>query len=98
MKYQIVVFFLILFFTATIPCSQGDQKIRETIQEICSDFFGKTMEVRIDEKNDEKPQQKRRDENDREKRLKKEALENPVLTEALDMFEGRVVEVKISKT
>jgi DNA polymerase-3 subunit gamma/tau len=72
-----------------------DKKNQETVQEICSEFFGKKMELRLKEKREDNISQKKRDETKNEKRLKREALEHPVVTEALEIFEGRLVDVKI---
>ena len=63
------------------------------IKKVCSDFFGKDMEVIITAKkiqNLEKQGKK-----DHAERLKQEALSHPLVTDAIDIFNGNIVDVKI---
>ena len=72
-----------------------DKKSKETIEDVCSDFFGRSMVIRVTEKKSARPSHKKRDENEREKRLRKEAMDHPAVTDALDVFNGKIVDVKI---
>jgi DNA polymerase-3 subunit gamma/tau len=63
------------------------------IKKVCCDLFGQEMEVIIKvEKiqNNENQQKKSRD-----SRLKQEALSHPLITDAVEIFNGKVVDVKI---
>ena len=63
------------------------------IKKVCSDFFGKDMKVIIAAKkiqNLEKQSKKSHVE-----RLKQEALSHPLVTDAIDIFNGNIVDVKI---
>ena len=63
------------------------------IKKVCSDFFGRDMEVIITAKkiqNLEKQGKK-----DHAERLKQEALSHPLVTDAIDIFNGNIVDVKI---
>ncbi len=79
------------FFAARLR----DQKSIETMEEICRQFFDRKMEIRIEEKRQDSPKTKRTVESESVKHLKKEALNHPVVTDALEVFQGRVVDVKI---
>lgn len=63
------------------------------IKKVCNDFFGKEMDMRITAK------QNQSDENHRKKSLadsmKKEALEHHLITDAVEIFNGKVIDVKI---
>ena len=74
-----------------------DEKSIATIQEVCSQFFNRNMMIKIEEARDRIPRnnQLKDKETDRTKRLKREALSHPVVTDALEVFQGRVVDVKI---
>jgi DNA polymerase-3 subunit gamma/tau len=79
------------FFAARLR----DQKSIEMMEEICRQFFDRKMQIRIEEKRQGTPKTKRTGENESIKHLKKEALNHPVVTDALEVFQGRVVDVKI---
>ncbi|MFO7557072.1 MAG: DNA polymerase III subunit gamma/tau [Desulfobacterales bacterium] len=69
------------------------EKNKGIIKKICSDFFGKEMDLlihikKIEEENH--PQQA-----GGTVRLKQEALSHPLVTDALEIFNGKVVDVKI---
>jgi hypothetical protein len=53
------------------------------------------MKIKIVESGKVAPQKGQRKESDRERRLRKEALDHPLVTDALEVFRGRVVDVKI---
>lgn len=63
------------------------------IKKVCSDFFGKKIDVIIRTKiiSENKHHQKNR----REIRLKQEALSHPLVTDTLEIFSGKIVDVKI---
>ena len=69
------------------------EKNKSMIKKICCDFFGKEIDVIIRTKKviDDKHQQK----NNGTVRLKHEALSHPLVTDALEIFNGKVVDVKI---
>jgi DNA polymerase-3 subunit gamma/tau len=63
------------------------------IKKVCRDFFGKEIGVIIRTKKitEDKHHQK----NSRKVRLKQEALSHPLVTDALEIFNGKIVDVKI---
>ncbi|MEA1949384.1 MAG: DNA polymerase III subunit gamma/tau [Thermodesulfobacteriota bacterium] len=63
------------------------------IKKVCSDFFGKDMEVIIAAKKIQKLDNQ--DKTDRTERLKQEALSHPLVTDTIDIFNGNIVDVKI---
>ena len=73
-----------------------DEKCTAQIQEICSQVFGHKMTVRVVERQDKNSSHgKTSGETDKARRLRKEALGHPMVTDALEVFEGTVVDVKI---
>jgi DNA polymerase-3 subunit gamma/tau len=69
------------------------EKNKSIIKTICRDFFEKDMDVIIRTKKvvNDKHQPK----NGETVRLKQEALSHPLVTDALEIFNGKVVDVKI---
>lgn len=67
----------------------------DIIKKVCSDLFSKEMHITITGKNEPELDNRKKKNNDN--RLKKEALNHPLLAEALDIFDGKVVGVKILK-
>ncbi len=69
------------------------QKNVAIIKKVCNDFFGKKMDVRITAK------QNTSEENQKKKiladSLKQEALSHPLVADALEIFHGKVIDVKI---
>ena len=63
------------------------------IKKVCSDFFGKEMEVIIAVKKIQNLNNQ--DKIDHAERLKQEALSHPLVTDTLDIFNGNIVDVKI---
>jgi len=63
------------------------------IKKVCSDFFGKDMEVIIAAKKIQILENQGK--KSRAERLKQEALSHPLVTDALDIFNGNIVDVKI---
>jgi DNA polymerase-3 subunit gamma/tau len=68
-------------------------KNSDIIKKVCSDFFGKEMEVIISAKKIRHIDNQ--DEIDHVERLKQEALSHPLVTDTLDIFNGNIVDVKI---
>jgi DNA polymerase-3 subunit gamma/tau len=64
------------------------------IKEICSKFFGEKMNLTIKAKNKQNSKKKQQGEN-QNNNLKQEALSHPLVTEAIEIFNGKVVDVKI---
>jgi DNA polymerase III subunit gamma/tau len=62
------------------------------LKNICKDFFSKKMKIIITEKADSNHT---RDKKSQENHLKKEALSHPLITDAIEIFNGKVVDVKI---
>jgi DNA polymerase-3 subunit gamma/tau len=63
------------------------------IKKVCSDFFGKDMEIIIAAKKIQNLEDQ--DKKNHAERLKKEALCHPLVTDTIDIFNGNVVDVKI---
>ena len=63
------------------------------IKKVCSDFFGKDMEVIIAAKKIQNHENQ--DKKNHAERLKQEALSHPLVTDAIDIFNGNIVDVKI---
>jgi DNA polymerase-3 subunit gamma/tau len=63
------------------------------IKKVCRDFFGKKIEIILRTK--KIVENKHHQKNSRKTRLKQEALSHPLVTDALEMFNGKIVDVKI---
>jgi len=63
------------------------------IKKVCSDFFGKDMKVIIASKKIQNLENKSK--KSHAERLKQEALSHPLVTDAIDIFNGNIVDVKI---
>ena len=73
-----------------------DEKCTDQIQDICKQIFGREMTIKVVERQDKtSPQERIYRETDKERQLKKEALGHPTVTDALEVFQGTVVDVKI---
>jgi DNA polymerase-3 subunit gamma/tau len=72
-----------------------DEKGMAAIREICREFFKEEMSIKIEEAPGATSKNKRSTESDRTRRLKREALRHPMVAEALEVFQGKVVDVKI---
>jgi DNA polymerase-3 subunit gamma/tau len=79
------------FYTARLR----DKKSAAAIQKVCSQFFGRNMTINITEVQDKTSENNYPRESDKTRRLKKEALNHPMVIDTLDVFQGRVVDVKI---
>jgi DNA polymerase-3 subunit gamma/tau len=72
-----------------------DEKSIAGLQKMCEEFFKRKMKIKILDAPGTTGQSKRPRETDRARRLKKEALNHPLVADAIDVFKGRVVDVKI---
>ena len=63
------------------------------IKKICSDFFGKDIDVIVKIKREQNNEARHK--KSQADRLKKEALSHPLVADAIEIFDGRVVDVKI---
>jgi DNA polymerase-3 subunit gamma/tau len=63
------------------------------IKKVCRDFFGKEIDVIIGTK--KITENKHHQKNSRKIHLKQEALSHPMVTDALEIFNGKIVDVKI---
>jgi len=63
------------------------------IKKVCRNFFGKEIDVIIGTK--KITENKHHQKNSRKVRLKQEALSHPMVTDALEIFNGKIVDVKI---
>ena len=79
------------FFAARLR----DEKSMDAIRKISSQFFGRKMNIKIEQVQGATSQDNQLKESDRTSRLRKEALSHPIVTEALEVFQGKVVDVKI---
>lgn len=79
------------FYTARLR----DKKSMASLQKVCDQFFKRRMKIKIVESGKGTSQKRQHKESDRDRRLKKEALAHPLVTDALEVFQGRVVDVKI---
>ena len=68
-------------------------KNKAIIKKICGDFFGKEMDIVIVPKKIKDPEHQEK--KSQAGRLKQEALSHPLVTDALEIFNGNVVDVKI---
>ncbi len=72
-----------------------DKKSMASLEKVCDQFFKRKMKIKIVESKKEASQKSQPKESDLARRLKKEALAHPLVTDALEVFQGRVVDVKI---
>jgi DNA polymerase-3 subunit gamma/tau len=79
------------FYTARLR----DEKSMAAMRDICKEVFKRDMKIHIVETPDTASRNDRSKESDRTRRLKKEALRHPMVAEALEVFEGKVVSVRI---
>ena len=68
-------------------------KNRDIINKVCNDFFGKDIKVIIASKRIQK--QDNLNNKSKARRLKQEALSHPLVTDALEIFNGTIVDVKV---
>jgi DNA polymerase-3 subunit gamma/tau len=69
------------------------QKNVAIIKKVCNDFFGKEMDMRITAKQNSSAENQR--EKSRAESMKKDALGHHLVADAVEIFNGKVVDVKI---
>ena len=69
------------------------EKNLSAIQSVCEDYFAKPVKVVIIEK--KKKENNIRQKKDEEKKLKESALNHPMISEAIEIFKGRIIDIKI---
>ncbi|NVM57063.1 MAG: DNA polymerase III subunit gamma/tau [Desulfobacterales bacterium] len=79
------------FYTAQLR----NEKSMAAIEKVCNQFFNRKMRIKVTETREDASQKAQQRESDRTRRLKKEALSHPVVTDAVEVFQGKVVDVKI---
>ena len=67
----------------------------DKIRKICLDIIGKSPEITL--KVNENAQKRQKHKVDQISRLKQEALDHPIVAEAIEIFNGQVIDVKIFK-
>jgi DNA polymerase-3 subunit gamma/tau len=72
-----------------------DQQSVAAIESACSQFFNRKMKIKIVEDRKHASQTGQQGNSDRNRCLKKDALSHPIVTDTLEVFDGRVTEVKI---
>jgi DNA polymerase-3 subunit gamma/tau len=72
-----------------------DKKSVASLEKVCERFFKRKMKIKIVESGKQAPRKGRHKDSDKDRRLRKEALDHPLVTDALEVFRGRVVDVKI---
>ena len=79
------------FYTARLR----DKKSMASLRKVCDQFFQRRMKIKILESGKTNSQNTKHRESDKTRHLKKEALDHPLVADALDVFKGRVVDEKI---
>jgi DNA polymerase-3 subunit gamma/tau len=79
------------FYTARLR----DKKSMASLQKVCDRLFQRRMKIKILESGKSRPKKSKNNESDKTRRLKKEALDHPLVADAVEVFKGRVVDVKI---
>ncbi len=72
-----------------------DQKSIASLEKMCKEFFRRKMRINILEAQGAPGLSSRAKESDRARRLKKEALNHPIVADVIELFKGKVIEVKI---
>ena len=68
------------------------EKNLSIIQSVCEEYFAKPVNVVILEKKKENDIRQKKDD---EKKLKEEALNHPMISEAIEIFKGRIIDIKL---
>jgi DNA polymerase-3 subunit gamma/tau len=79
------------FFTSRLK----DERTLDTMREVCRNFFKRDMQIRLLEKAEQDSEPVTRENGSKGNQLKRDALNHPVVTDALEVFNGKVVDVKI---
>jgi DNA polymerase-3 subunit gamma/tau len=72
-----------------------DKKSMARIQQACSQFFGREINIKLLEQQAIPSENADSDKTDKERQMRKEALSHPLVADALEVFKGKVVGVKI---
>ena len=72
-----------------------DKKSVKLLQGVCEQLFKRKMKIRVAESSKKSPADRSRPESDKDRRLKKDALAHPLVADAVEIFRGRVVDVKV---
>lgn len=72
-----------------------DKKSMAAIEEVCNQFFKRNMNIHINTREAKTAGKDINEETDKENLLRQHALNHPLVTDVLDIFDGKVVEVKI---
>ena len=78
----------------------NERQTLQSVEEIARRHFKQALRVKITATNavkERKPSVAATGETDRSRHLKKEAVDNPVVQEAVEIFQGRIVEVKVKE-
>ena len=79
------------FFTDRLK----EKKSMDAIQEACRRFFERNMQINIVEIEEEAAEENKSNRNDKAVQLRRQALNHPVVMDALEIFNGKIVDVKI---
>ena len=78
--------------------SANDAENKKQLKDICEKFFGRSMQVKVspvkEEVNNQSQVLARGRAKEKENNSEKEALQHPLVDEALSIFDGKIVEVK----
>ena len=66
---------------------------KNTIEKVCREFFGRNMDIVIKTKTEENSESRHK--SDRASRLRKEALNHPLVADAIEIFDGKVADIKV---
>ena len=78
----------------------ADSEMRQQLDKMASEYFGAAVTVEVEKvANGEKAppslhQERARQESDRQKKLRENAVEHPLIKAALDIFDGQIETVK----
>ena len=77
----------------------SEEKNKRECEEVCRDFFKKELRLIFkdfvaEERNAHTENGRNEESTDRERHLRKEAMENPVIKEAVEIFDGTIEEIK----
>jgi hypothetical protein len=78
----------------------SERQTLQSVEEVVRRHFKQALPVKIVATNDVKPEKSPQAatlETDRSRHLRKEAVDNPVVQEAVEIFQGRIVEVKVKE-
>ena len=78
--------------------SANDAENKKQLKDICEKFFGRSMQVKVspvkEEVNNQSQVLARGRAKEKENSSEEEALQHPLVDEALSIFDGKIVEVK----